>query len=478
MRRRYGGIARLLFLSIGTLVLVASTATGVFVYAMVRSTLIRQSVTEAQSMAQGAVVNLSHELKTHRSRTLAEDMADLATAGTYVLLTTRHGQFLLSKGTPPPSEPARGWSGAPASGWIRVQSTPYAYARRALSIGGHTEYLVVVHAEPYVQTLLDSLRYILVLAEALLVVSLLLGTHLVVRDLTSPLERLRAFADRVARNPGLKERLPTTGALYEADLVTTGFNQMLDRLALAQERERQFASDAAHALRTPVQVIRGYSTSLTRWGQLDPALRSRSLAALQAETSGLGDLIERLLVLSRLDIDDVHATYRAVSLPEFFDRHAPELHDTTMHHALDVTVEPGLTAWTDEALLLTVLRTLLENADAYARPGTPVAISASRSGPGVAVRVTNQGPAIPPDELLHVFERFRRGPEAADSRHYGLGLAIADRVREHLGAEWLVTSADDETVFGLILPARPADAPLSEGRAGGPGPNAEGPGTI
>lgn len=444
-------------LSLGVLVLVASAAAGFFVYAMVQSTLINQSVAEVSSVAHGAVRMLTYEQKLHRGRTLAEDMADLATTGTYVLLTTPEGQFLLSKGVVPPSQPARGWALVPASGWLQVQNVPYAYARVPLILSGKPQELIVVREEAHVEGLLQSLRDILLLAEALLMVSLLLGIHLVVRDLTKPLERLRDFADKVARNPGLQERLDAGGGLYEVDLVTSGFNQMLDRLALAQERERQFASNAAHALRTPVQVIQGYLQTLSRWGRTDPETRSRALAALLAEASGMAELIERLLVLSRLDSDSTTPMCQAVALTEFLRVHGPEFNDTCMRHALVVEAEPDLVVWTDEALLLTLLRTLLENGDAYAYPDSVITLSAHRVGPGVDIRVTNQGPSIPSGEIPSLFERFQRGRESADSRHYGLGLAIADRIREQLHARWIVGSDDKETVFGMVLPCLDAD---------------------
>lgn len=420
---------------------------------MVQSALIRQSIQEAQATARGAVARMADEQRRHRTRSLSEDLADMATSGAYFLLTDRQGQFKLSNGPVPPTIPAGGWTAIGPQGWYRYHGVPYVYARAAFSVGRMHYDLFVVRQEKRVAIIVAMLAKILALGELLLVVSLLLGVTVVVRELTHPLNRLRAFAERVAERPDRAERIPVTSGLYEVDALTRAFDHMLERITEAQDRERQFASDAAHALRTPVQVIRGYLRTLSHWGRNEPEVREQALAALTREAAGMQILIQRLLMLTRLESRDEPISGIPIDLQEFLYTIQPDLADTCPHHELTITAGPGLWIHADPELLQTVCRILVENADAYAEEGTVVEVSAAYARGGVEVAVANYGPEIPAEILPHLFERFYRGPMPSSSHHFGLGLAIANRIVEQIGGRWRIQSQQGRTVFGVWFPA-------------------------
>ena len=447
-------ISTALTLPLGLLLAISSAAVGVLIHTMVESTLIRQAINEVQATAQGAGRQLTDELRAHRSRSLAEDVADIATGGTFVMITTRSGRFELSNGPTPPTLPVGGWVNNPSRGWFLYDGSPYAYARVPLDVAGTERFLFVVRDERSQANLTAALDRILLWAGALLVVVLWAGVLLSVQRITQPLGRLRAFAQRVARNPLLHERLPASTGLYEVDALTLSLHQMLERIELGQERERQFASHAAHALRTPVQVIRGYLQTLARWGGTDEAVRQKALRALVRESAGMETLIERLLTLSSLEGADA-ATLQPVSLSELFSRIREDLQDTCPRHALRIEEPRDLTVQAEPELLHTVLRILVENADAYADPMSEVLVSAAAAPGGAEIQVTNHGPSIPAEILPHLFERFHRGHQPSDSGHFGLGLAIADKMVEQMHGIWRVESRDGVTVFAFWLSGQP-----------------------
>lgn len=452
MRRPSWRIASALIASLGLVVLIASVAAGVFVYSMVRSTLIRQAMEEVGVTARSAGRRLAAEQRAQAHRSLSEDLADLATGGTYVMLTNAQGQFELSKGPSLPTAPMGGWARSPARGWFLYRGVPYAYARVGLGVDRSQWQLFVVRSEVGQAKLEAALGRILLLGGALLMVALLVGVLIVVREITQPLSRLRSFAARVADAPALHgEQLETASGLYEVDALTRAFNHMLERLEASHERERQFAGDAAHALRTPAQVIGGYLNTLAGWGQRNPAVRREALAALRREARGMQVLIQRLLTLSRLSVDMRPPVVR-VPLAAFIEKILPDLHDTCAQHPLATAVAGDLVALADPDLLAAVLRILVENADAYADPGGPVGISARQVTPWVEIAVSNPGPPIPDDVRPHLFERFYRGRRSAASQHVGLGLAIADTMVGQMRGCWRVECAEGMVVFAVRLP--------------------------
>lgn len=103
-----------------------------------------------------------------------------------------------------------------------------------------------------------------------------------------------------------------------------------------------------------------------------------------------------------------------------------------------------------------VLQNLLGNALKYAPDGTQILV---RLEPGertgeVCVRVVDEGPGVPPDDLPHLFERFYRSPAAQESGIHGLGLGLYISrmlVEAHGGQIW-VEPARCGTAFGFTLP--------------------------
>jgi len=103
------------------------------------------------------------------------------------------------------------------------------------------------------------------------------------------------------------------------------------------------------------------------------------------------------------------------------------------------------------------LGNLLANALKYSPADTPVEVSAEGDSKGAVLRVHNQGPPIPAEELPHVFSAWRRGrkarPEGGSAGGLGLGLYITHQiVRGHGGDVEVSSSAPGGTTFTVRLP--------------------------
>ncbi len=445
------GIAAALLLALGLLLLVSASVGGVFVDRMVARTLTRQAIAEVQGRAVAVARDLIAEQRASTGRSLSEDLADIATGTTYALLTDARGRFELSKGPAPPTMPAGGWAAGPPQGWFSYGGVPYVYASQDVPVEGAVWRLIVVRREAGLSRVMLVLGRILLLGGALLALMLLVGVLTAVRAITRPLDALRAFAERVAGASGeAGPAPPADSGLSEVDALAGAFREMLARLEAGRERERQFASDVAHALRTPLQVISGYLTTLPRRGQEDEALRRQALATLRREVAGMGALIQRLLTLSQVSIDAPLAL-APVDVDALLQETLPALRDSCPEHELVLRAGAAARACGDAALLAEGVRILVENADAYATSGGTVRVETASGGDWVEVAVTNPGPPLSAEVVPHLFERFQRGGRPAASGHVGLGLAIADRLVRRMGGAWRIDSAGGEVTFALRL---------------------------
>lgn len=449
-------ISLALMVSIGVAVIMAGLGSGWFVYSLAKSTLIHESMQEISQTTKTSAHKLTEEYRQHPGRAPVEDLNDLAAAGhLYVLLITPSGHFIGSSGSLPPALPQNGWVNAGSSGWFPFHTIPYVFASSPLTLNGQARRLIIVDGLDRTAALLSTLRTALLFGELLLVLSSTLAVVIIVRQLTDPLRSLEHLAQTTTLSRKNSNSVDIHSRLTEVASLTDSFNNMLERLQKAQERERQFTSNAAHSLRTPIHVIRGYIHTLNQWGHEDPETRHLTLKALARESQAMETLVDRLLQLSRMEQDDPPGL-RPVVVAPYVAKILPRLRDTCLHHplVLDWPQSPVPPILSEPNLLEAVLRTLVENADAYGDPETPVAIFATYrlNNNKVRIGVRNYGPDIPADVLNHLFDRFYRASQPASSHHFGLGLSIADSIVGRIQGEWYVKSLDHETVFAVDLP--------------------------
>lgn len=241
---------------------------------------------------------------------------------------------------------------------------------------------------------------------------------------------------RVARSRGAgsfgeeEERLLATFA-HQAALAIDKANlaEQARHAAALEEADRiktALLSSVSHDLRSPLAAIKTAVTGLLDPGAaLDGADRAELLAAIDEETDRLAHLVANLLDLSRIQGGALRPRKEWADLAEIVaavvDRLAPRLPG----HPIEVALPDELPLLPcDYARVDQVLSNLIENAAAYAPPGTPIAITAQSQEGGVLVRVQDHGPGIAALEQERVFEPFYRGA-ATEGLHTGSGLGLA-----------------------------------------------------
>ena len=299
------------------------------------------------------------------------------------------------------------------------------------------------------------------------------GGAVLVRRNLRPLQRVAATAGRVAElrldrgEVALAERVPDADPRTEVGQVGAALNRMLGHVQAALESRhasetqvRQFLADASHELRTPLASIRGYA-ELTRRSR-EPVSEdvSHALRRVESEAKRMTSLVEDMLLLARLDagrpLAEEPVDLSLLAIDTVSDAHAVGP-DHRWHLELP---EDAILVTGDRARLHQVLANLLMNARTHTPAGTDVVVSIENGGGEARLRVTDNGPGIPPELVPHIFERFARGDtsrsRAAGST--GLGLAIVGAVVAAHHGTVTVDSAPGRTVFTVTLPGSSAQA--------------------
>ncbi len=241
----------------------------------------------------------------------------------------------------------------------------------------------------------------------------------------------------------------------------TAYKTLQHQLEAASRAKSDFLSAVSHDLRTPLNVLIGF-TELLAESPLDGEQRHH-LSLCQSAGQRLLGLIDTLLELSRLESGHLVAEQQPMELRTFLDEQLglllPQAQDKGL--VLDWSVDAALPTYvkTDPNRLAQVLFNLVGNAIAYTEVGS-VEVTVRRDGLERArVVVRDTGPGIPAALQERIFEPFERGEAGTRQHHSGLGLALARDLVRLLGGEIDVDSEPGRGATFTFTLALPATAP-------------------
>lgn len=279
-----------------------------------------------------------------------------------------------------------------------------------------------------------------------------LGLYPVVRRLTQRLEGLQRGVQRWGEGD-LSVRVPVQGDDEVADL-SERFNAAAERIEGLMASQKSLLANASHELRSPLARIR-MGLELMNAPTVDPAATARSRAEILRNMAELDQLIDEILLASRLDAQEADiGTVEPVDLVGLCAEECARVGASfDVPEGLTQLDVPGVAK-----LLRRMVRNLLENARRYgaaADQADAVVLSLHTESAQVVLRVQDRGPGVPPAYLDRIFEPFFRLPGASERiGGVGLGLALVKSIAERHGGQVKCTARlGGGASFVVTLPA-------------------------
>ncbi len=226
-------------------------------------------------------------------------------------------------------------------------------------------------------------------------------------------------------------------------------------------------SSVSHELRTPLSTIKAAASSLrSKEVNWDSPARTELVAAIDDEADHLNMLVGNLLDMSRIESGALKPKREWNILSEIVGSVLARMKHLTVDHKLKIDVPENLPLIpVDYVQMEQVFTNLISNSLKYAPANTMVSISARVEGETVHVRVSNQGPQVPPEHLERIFDKFYRVTAADRVTGTGLGLSICKGIIEAHGGRIWAENLDDGLAFNFTLPltwdgARPPQLPI------------------
>ncbi len=238
--------------------------------------------------------------------------------------------------------------------------------------------------------------------------------------------------------------VPHRGLHRETRVLVARINDLLARLGSAFHAQKRFLADAAHQLRTPLAAVMLHAERAER--AADTQDERDAFRALHRSVERAARLIQQLLALARAEPEAATALrMQPVDLGVLARRVGEEWIPRALERDVDfglIVPDERVSVTGDDRLLAELLSNLIDNALRYGHAGGSVSVIVE-GGSTPKISVQDDGPGIPLEERLRIFERFYRLP-GSGGEGCGLGLAIVQEIASLHGSTVEVTSGGDD----------------------------------
>jgi signal transduction histidine kinase len=285
-------------------------------------------------------------------------------------------------------------------------------------------------------------------------------TYRMTKNITKPLEILNRGVNQIHEN-NFAYRIE-----YNDDTefrpVCEAFNQMAAQLQTSAERRikdeanrRELLAGISHDLRTPLTTIKGYLEGIETGVASTPQMREKYFFAIKNKTGSMEQIIERLFLFSKLDMEEYPFTPRRVNIMRAIMDMIEEITEEYANRGLIITItdiHQNIFVSIDTMFFRNALINILENSVTYKTKETGhIEIGASLVGDSILLCFSDDGPGVSTDTLPRLFSAFYRADPSRHTKGSGLGLAICAKIVERSGG---TIHAEESNSGGLAIVIR------------------------
>ena len=298
-------------------------------------------------------------------------------------------------------------------------------------------------------------RIVLIAVSIILLAGLAL--FLFVRSAMKPVRGLTEAAGAIAEGD-MTVRVEENQGDRKMREVSRAFNSMTKKLQGVEESRREFVANVSHELKSPITSIRGFAEGMAD-GVIPPEEQPKYMRLVADESKRLGNLVDDLLALSRLEREDAEPEWSVFDINEMLRRAIIRRMDDLEKKGIEAACEPETDPCpvrADSDRIEQVIINLLDNAIKFTGEGGRITLSSAVNGNTVEVTVQDNGAGVAPEDREKIFDRFFTADRAHTAgKGTGLGLSICKRIMEMHGQTLKLLDTEEGAAFRFTLEAAP-----------------------
>ena len=311
--------------------------------------------------------------------------------------------------------------------------------------------LLVSRERESLDQVIQQLHMLIVGTGIVVLIAVMLCIKNTTRRGLSPLVRVKDEISQISPH-SIDRRIGDEQQPEELKPIVEQFNRVLDEIEKAFIREREFSSDVAHELRTPVSEIRSLAEVGMRWPD-ERDIRSY-FADIHESSRHLDRLIENLLHLCRSEDGNIELEISQVNLGKLISKHCRNLNQDINDKNLDIELPGGPypTVLTDAQWMELILHNLIYNAISHSPAESRISVEVRSSLEYCEIEIRNPMiDALGDADLEMIFKRLWRKDLAREtSGHVGIGLSLVKSYSELMNLE-VRASLTSDNQFCVVL---------------------------
>ena len=233
-------------------------------------------------------------------------------------------------------------------------------------------------------------------------------------------------------------------------LVSVFSKKAIKPIQISMEKQKQFITDAGHEIKTPLAIISANADVLELTGG-----ENEWITSIRNQTNRLDKLVKNLLMLSKMDEDNIKLLFHDFDISEAVLNIAGSFEPLaeTRNKRLQLDIQPGLILHGDENSICQLISTLTDNAIKYSNKNGSIQISLSSCKKGIKLEFYNTADDIDTKNLNQLFDRFYRvdSSRSRETGGYGIGLSIARSIVEAHHGKITVKSEDGKSICFTVI---------------------------
>ena len=344
----------------------------------------------------------------------------------------------------------------PAFKTDNIDGDAYMYTSRQITVDGRQYLIRVFRIYNNEMNAINTMSLIFIIENLIAVIIAFVVGRAISSRMLRPVHQVAEAAVKISEE-NFNQRIEEPEADDEIRELVRAFNDMLERLQISFERQNQFISDVSHELKTPISVIKGYTSLLSRWGKDDEEVLNEAIDSISSETEHMSMLISRLLFWARNDINS-SINMTELCIEELLDEIKKEAEVMELPAVINISGNASTRINGDYHLIKQLIWIFVENAVKYSgEKNCVIDVKTELKGDRAVLRIKDNGIGIKEEDIKNIFERFYRSDKSRNKKisGFGLGLSIAKWIVEHHNGKISVESTFGEgTEFILDFPVK------------------------
>ena len=273
-----------------------------------------------------------------------------------------------------------------------------------------------------------TLRVTLILLPILIILTALVG-YIISKRAMRPVKRITDTVKEIRSSHDLSKRVKLGKGNDEIYRLAHTFDDLLSDVDSAFKREKQFTSDVAHELRTPITTVKIAIDDILKRDDLDKELKEE-LMIIQKKNDMMAKMVSELLALSRADQGRLEIKKEKIDLSDLtlmiLDSFKEMIKDDDIDLLADI--DPEIYIEADEVLIMRLYNNVLENARKFTK--SKISVTLKSSDDKVSISVSDDGIGIKDEDKEKIFDRFYQADTSRNKEGSGLGLSMVKWIAE------------------------------------------------